>query len=105
MIETRVRVSDGNGIDTEGRHYLGMGLAGAGTQSEEDSDKTASATATCRRYEDERLLWNCVNRYYRTGPPPNKKAKPLTLLLTHANGLHKEVLYSLKCAHYRCSLR
>ncbi|PAV17902.1 alpha beta-hydrolase [Pyrrhoderma noxium] len=71
VIETRVQVGEGNDSDDKvSRGY------------EDAIDKDGG--------QNQRLLWNCVNRYYRTTPPPSKKAKPLTLLLTHANGLHKE---------------
>jgi hypothetical protein len=43
----------------------------------------------------ERVMWICLNRYYRrdSSPslsPPGRK-KDLTLFLAHANGFHKEV--------------
>jgi hypothetical protein len=43
-------------------------------------------------YADEPLLWVCANRYYRRRP---KTKGHLTLVLSHATGLHKEVIYIL----------
>jgi hypothetical protein len=39
---------------------------------------------------EQRVLWNCVNRYQRKAAPP-QRAKRATLFLTHANGFPKEV--------------
>lgn len=39
---------------------------------------------------EQRLLWNCINRYRRKRPA-GKGRKSLTLLLFHANGFPKEV--------------
>lgn len=38
----------------------------------------------------ENVLWHCVNRYVRRGPPKSSK-KAVTLLLAHANGFSKKV--------------
>lgn len=49
---------------------------------------------------EQRLLWNCINRYRRKSPA-GKGRKSLTLLLFHANGFPKEVsihlLYPYVC--------
>lgn len=37
------------------------------------------------------LLWNVVNRIAYTSPTYNKKDVGLTIVVTHANGYHKEV--------------
>ena len=85
VIETRVQVGEGNDSDDKvSRGY------------EDAIDKDGD--------QNQRLLWNCVNRYYRTTPPPSKKAKPLTLLLTHANGLHKEVCANYIIRKYVCAI-
>ncbi|KAI5116417.1 hypothetical protein M0805_008492 [Coniferiporia weirii] len=39
---------------------------------------------------ENRLLWNCINRYTRINPTPRGK-KSVTLLLTHANGFSREI--------------
>ncbi|KAH8112353.1 Alpha/beta hydrolase family-domain-containing protein [Phellopilus nigrolimitatus] len=39
---------------------------------------------------ENRLLWNCVNRYARKDRTPKSK-KSITLLLTHANGFPREI--------------
>jgi phosphoenolpyruvate carboxylase len=43
----------------------------------------------------ERVMWICLNRYYRRDSSPSSSSpgrkKGLTLFLAHANGFHKEV--------------
>ncbi|KAK2464528.1 hypothetical protein APHAL10511_003507 [Amanita phalloides] len=39
----------------------------------------------------ERVLWNCVNRYYRVEPGSEREGKGLTLFFAHANGFPKEI--------------
>jgi hypothetical protein len=45
-------------------------------------------------YTDEPLLWVCADRYYRRTPRTRGR---LTLVLSHATGLHKEVKCMLFC--------
>ncbi|KAG0698300.1 Alpha/beta hydrolase family-domain-containing protein [Suillus ampliporus] len=40
---------------------------------------------------DEKLLWNCVNRYTKKGKEANVKTKRITLFLAHATGFSKEI--------------
>ncbi|KAH7911504.1 Alpha/beta hydrolase family-domain-containing protein [Hygrophoropsis aurantiaca] len=39
----------------------------------------------------EAMLWNCVNRYFRTDYPPLEEHTGITLFLAHANGFPKEI--------------
>jgi hypothetical protein len=40
---------------------------------------------------DERLLWNCVNRYVKKDSEDKVRTKGITLFLVHATGFPKEV--------------
>lgn len=40
---------------------------------------------------DERLLWNCVNRYVKKDIKDKVRTKGITLFLVHATGFPKEV--------------
>jgi hypothetical protein len=40
---------------------------------------------------DERLLWNCVNRYVKKDKEDKVRTKGITLFLVHATGFPKEV--------------
>ncbi|KAF9508581.1 hypothetical protein BS47DRAFT_1302619 [Hydnum rufescens UP504] len=37
------------------------------------------------------IFWNVINRYARIGAPKDRKAIGITVLVSHANGFHKEV--------------
>lgn len=50
----------------------------------------------------EKLLWNCVNRYVKRA---QDEKKGLTLLLAHANGFPKEVLYSMHESSLRIRIK
>ncbi len=52
----------------------------------------AKATGASHNVGHERVLWNCVNRYYRVDSGRGKTGgKGLTLFFAHANGFPKEV--------------
>lgn len=48
--------------------------------------------------DDGPVLWNVINRYARTQDSRDKRDFGLTIVVCHANGLHKEVCGSLTCA-------
>ncbi|KAG1859214.1 Alpha/Beta hydrolase protein [Suillus subluteus] len=46
---------------------------------------------------DERLLWNCVNRYVKKDQEAKVRTKGITLFLVHATGLPKEIWETHLC--------
>jgi hypothetical protein len=44
------------------------------------------------------VLWNVLNRIARVDPPQDPRDFGITVIVCHANGLHKEVRRSWKCA-------
>jgi len=46
---------------------------------------------SCSGVADERLLWNCVNRYVNKDREVKVRTKGITLFLVHATGFPKEV--------------
>jgi hypothetical protein len=45
--------------------------------------------------EESPVMWNVINRYARIGPPNRQRDIGLTVVVTHANGFHKEVSSTL----------
>lgn len=54
-------------------------------------DALFAARRETRNAQGGPLLWNVINRYARIGPPRSKQTIGITVVVTHANGFHKEV--------------
>ncbi|KAG1728505.1 Alpha/beta hydrolase family-domain-containing protein [Suillus paluster] len=48
-------------------------------------------------FTNEKLLWNCVNRYTKKGKEANARTKGITLFLAHATGFPKETWEATLC--------
>lgn len=57
---------------------------------EEKRDPLAPPETLLRPDDNGPVLWNVLNRYARIGPPRDKRDFGLTVVVCHANGLHKE---------------
>ena len=64
-----------------------------------------SAPSDCTEEDNGPLLWNAINRYARVREQKSRRNVGLTVVITHANGLHKEVnaLLSREASHPRAT--
>ncbi|KAG1789207.1 Alpha/Beta hydrolase protein [Suillus plorans] len=67
-----------------------LGLELMEQQAQQGEDGYSGAT-------DERLLWNCVNRYVKKDREDKVRAKGITLFLVHATGFPKEIWETTLC--------